>query len=612
MIYELQAWGLEFPDIFSVVPPRFIGLLIWVISSVYCIVSAFNAKSRPIPLALAATIYSGLFINFYTLIDEVSINLEHAYNLYHYGRFSMSPEAMVDGTVEYIYYLLHAPFGWSQRSLVGANFWISYVVGLLHLPLLAGVLDTDPRTRKGKLQLCAFALSAPLIVTFSSGFGNGLVSLVFLLAIHAAAKGNETRSLLITGLLPLLRPDAIILSFVNVATIAVWRRLRNRPVIRPNPLPVLALLILPILSSCLYYGGIRAAYGHYIPVPINFKSFKPPMLDMFNGLTFFVGISEYFSSAAHALGLFLLIAIPARVLYDGAPRTLAIFGQRSALLCIYAAGCLPLLFFYQFTHAMIGDFSFQTYTRYWIPFELTITLLILSVLGNLNWSWSNSAAPHQTYRGALLLYICVTFPLVVGQATLSKRTGRIDGMFAGALTDQYVPSHFTVATTEMSTFGLMLSRPLIDLWGYSNPAIAFSKTCNADRIRANSNFFLSVKPDIYWPYWFSTGHVSEYPIGNFAKGTYDNVEASLATFHHTSKQGNLLGDMNQVLDAYDVVIIRAGSNTLGYLVRKERRDALLTEFHNRGFKTTRERRIDMAAFRKLYAPQRLVTYACGS
>lgn len=607
MIYELQASGLAFPDIFSAVPPRFLGLLLWLLGSVYCIICAFAAKSRPTPLALAACIYTGLFINFYTLVDEVSINLEHAYNLYHYGRFSMSPEAMVDGTVEYVYYLLHVPFAWSQRSLVAANFWISYLVGLLHLPLLAGVLDTDPRTRKGMLQTSAFALSIPLIIVFSSGFGNGLVSLVFLSAIHAAAKGKETKSLTISGLLPLLRPDAILLSLVNIATIALWRRLQNKPVFSLNLFPVV-----PLLTACIYYGGIRAAYGHYIPVPINFKSFKPPMLEMLNGLTFFISIFEYFSSAAHALGLVLLIAIPVKLWRDGPPRALAKLGQRSALLFLYAAGCLPLLFFYQFTHALIGDFSFQTYTRYWVPFELTLTLLVLSVLGNLNWSWSNSAEPHQSYRGALLLYICAAFPLVLGQATLSTHTGRIDGMFAGAFTDKYVPRHFTVATSEMSTFGLMLNRPLIDLWGYSNPAIAFSKTCNADRIRANSAFFLSVKPEIYWPYWFSTGHVSEYPVGDFVKGAYDTVEASLATFHHTSKRGNLLGDMNRVLDAYDVVIIRADTNTLAYLVRKDQRDTLLSEFHSRGFKPTRERRIDMAAFQRLYEPQRLVTYPCGS
>ncbi|MFN7937880.1 MAG: hypothetical protein U0R19_31410 [Bryobacteraceae bacterium] len=598
MIYELQAGALALPDIFSAVPPRILGLLLWVISAIICITSAFRGNSKHTPLALAAALYTGLFINLYTLVDEVSINLEHAYNLYHYGRFSMSPEAMVDGTVEYVYYLLHAPFAWSQTSLVAANFWISYLIGLLHLPLLAGVLDTDPRTRKGMLQTCAFALSAPLVIVFSSGFGNGLVSLVFLAAIHFAVKGKEWTSLRIGYLLPLLRPDAILLSFVNVAVIGIWRRLQNKKIFSSDLIP-----ISPLVHAWLYCLTIKNTYGHLIPVPINFKSFTPSMLEMLNGLTLFTSILEYFSTASHALGLVLLVAVPL------AHKKLS---PRSLQLFLYAAGTLPLLLFYQFTHAMIGDFSFQTYTRYWIPFEVTLTLLILSVLGNLNWSWSASTEPHESYRGALILYLCATFPLLTGQAALSNRTGRIDGMFAGAFTDQYVPRNFTVATSEMSTFGLMLNRPLIDLWGYSTPAIAFSKTCNADHIRSNSEFFLATKPDLYWPYWFSTGHVKDHPVGDFVKGTYDTVEASLATFHHTSKRGNLLGDMNKVLDAYDVVLVKAETNTLAYLVRKEKRDTLLTALQNLGLKPTRQRPLDRALFHKLYDPQPLITYRCGT
>jgi len=607
MIYELQAGALALPDIFAAVPPRLLGLLLWVVCAGFCVFTSFRAKSVHTPLVLAGCIYTGLFINLYTLVDEVSINLEHAYNLYHHGRFSMSPEAWVDGTVEYVYYLLHAPFGWSHTSLIAANFWISYLVGLLHLPLLGGVLGTDMRTRKGMLQSCAFAISAPLVLVFSSGFGNGLVSLGFLAAIHAAAKGKESRSLFVSSMLPWLRPDAVLLSMVNLVAIAIWRRCRNKRALSLDLLPGV-----PVPAVIGYYSLIGLLYGHQIPVPIKFKAFHPSMLEMLNGLSVFTSLLEFFSSASHALGFVLLLAVPLLVWREGLPAAMAKLGERSVLLFLYAAGCLPLLLFYQFTHGMIGDFSGSTYTRYWVPFELTLGLLILSVLGNLEWSWSSSVPPAEGYRGALLVYLCATLPLVLGQAALSQKTGRIDGMFAGAFTDRYVPREFTVATSEMSTFGLMLDRPLIDLWGYSNPAIAFSKTCNGDRIRANSAYFLSAKPDLYWPYWFSTGWVSEYGVGDFRKGDYDTVEASLATFHHTSKRGNLLGDMHRVMAEYDVVIVRAQNNTLAYLVRKEKRERLLAALAGHGVKTTRERPFDEAAFRKLYDAQKPITYRCGT
>ncbi len=607
MIYELQALGLPpLPDAFAFVPPRVAGLLLWVICAAVCFAYAFgkDGRSRWLPVA---GVYTGLYINLYGIVDEVSINLEHAYNLYHYGRFSMSPEAMVDGTVEYVYYLLHAPFAWSQASLVAANFWISCAVGLLHLPLLAGVLGTDMRSRKGMLQAFAFAICAPLVLVFSSGFGNGLVSLVFLAAMRAAAKGKETTSLAISGMLPLLRPDAILLSFVNIAVIALWRRLQSKPVFSGSLIPVS-----PLLNAYIYYGAVGLAYCHYVPVPINFKALKPAMLEMLQPLSVFLGLLEYFTIASHAIGLILLLAVARMLWRDGISATMEKAGSHSVLLFLYAAGCLPLLLFYNFTHGIIGDFSSYTYARYWVAFEVTLQLFILSVLGNLRWSWSADTAPSAGYRAALILYLCATFPLLLGQSALSRNPGRMDSMFAGAFTNRYVPRQFTVATTEMSTFGLMLDRPLIDLWGYSNPAIAYSKTCNGDRIRANPGYFLAVKPDLYWPYWFTKGYVSETESMTYRYGDYDTVESSLAQFHHTAKQGNLLGDMKRVLAEYDVVMVRTESNTLAWLVRRAMRDELLAKLQAQGMQPSRQRPFDMAAFGKLYDTQVSVSYSCGS
>jgi uncharacterized membrane protein len=145
MIFELYSQGnLEITeDIFNLVPPRIAGFLVWVLLSVvvlfYSVYKAGkeekNIKKRFV-LLIPSIIYVGTFINTYGIIDEVSINLEHPYNLYHFGKFSMSPAKMVDGTVELLYYLLHTPFAQSQSSLVLGNFLISLIVGWLHLFIL--------------------------------------------------------------------------------------------------------------------------------------------------------------------------------------------------------------------------------------------------------------------------------------------------------------------------------------------------------------------------------------------------------------------------------------------------------------------------------------------
>jgi hypothetical protein len=190
---------------FSALPSASIGFVLWLLCSAGAIIYAIRAPrsaNARWPMLLATGIYTGLFLNLYQLVDEVMINLEHSYNLKHFGKFSMSSTGWVDGTVEMLYYLLHAPFAWSQQSLVISNFAISFAIGWLHLWLVARLFkyDTDPALRT--FALCGFALCSPLIVIFSSGFGNGLVSLLFLAAIVAAAEGRTAFSLALSGLFP--------------------------------------------------------------------------------------------------------------------------------------------------------------------------------------------------------------------------------------------------------------------------------------------------------------------------------------------------------------------------------------------------------------------------
>ncbi|HZB52929.1 MAG TPA: hypothetical protein VE527_04845, partial [Reyranella sp.] len=58
----------------------------------------------------------------------------------------MSPTALVDGTVEYVFYLLHLPFAASARLLSVGNWLICTLVAVLTLWLLGrGRLIGDAR-----------------------------------------------------------------------------------------------------------------------------------------------------------------------------------------------------------------------------------------------------------------------------------------------------------------------------------------------------------------------------------------------------------------------------------------------------------------------------------
>jgi hypothetical protein len=617
MVYELLSPQnlASFPDIFAGLPPRTLGLLMWVAFTSLALLHAARAKPGParrvlgldVPLWLAAGIYTGLFIINYDLVDEVAINLEHSYNLFHYGKFSMSSERWIEGTVESVYYLLHTPFAWSQHSLIVANYVISLLVGLLHLPLVAWTIDPAASPRKRTLLMSAFALSLPLSVMFSSGFGNGLVSLVFLAAIGCAINGRERRSLIFSGILPLLRPDALLLSAVNAGVIGVSRLIVRKRLLSLGDLPPLALAA---LSAAVYYSFYRVAFGNWIPTPVFFKTIRGPMFQMTNKTGALRDIIDYFSHGPHAIALLSLVLIGLTIVRV---RSSITQDRRLVTFALYALATLPLLFFYSVTHHTLRDYSFSTYQRYWIAFELTFQLVLLAAFANLDFHWETPAparrlSPHTALFGLVILGMLS----IIGNFTTFKPDvgfihppGRRDNVFAGAFTQRYMPSGLSIATTEMDTFGLMIERPVIDLWGYTTPAIAHSKVCNADHVRSNSRYFLQTKPDIYWPYWFTEGMRLEQYTGNF-----DNVEESFAESHHTSTHSNMLGDMTQVFTEYDVVVIRTPHGHLAYLTRSPAGESLRRNLLQQGFKLARTRPLDMARFRRLYDSQKVVTYPC--
>ena len=122
MVYEFVNTGYAFPpDIFAGIFSRdFTHPLLAAISVTAVAVFWLNLSRDPTatarsplepqaiwanPILVVGLSFVVLFLHFatdYAVSDEVMINLEHSYNLHHFGRFSMSPSAMVDGTVEYL------------------------------------------------------------------------------------------------------------------------------------------------------------------------------------------------------------------------------------------------------------------------------------------------------------------------------------------------------------------------------------------------------------------------------------------------------------------------------------------------------------------------------
>jgi hypothetical protein len=370
----------------------------------------------------------------------------------------------------------------------------------------------------------------------------------------------------------------------------------------------------PVVSAGIYYSFYKIAFGNWVPTPIFFKTVSLRMLGMTEKPAVVADLLLYFMEGSHALALtcvlFFLVSYFQRKQY----RAFFTEDRRVLSLGLYTLATLPLLLFYSITFRTLHDFTLGTYPRYWVAFELSLQLLVLAMLARVDLTWGSQSteaagiAPAWRQQGALIAFLCLSVGFATGRPLLQftlTTPGRSDSLFAGAFTERFLPPDLTVSTTELDTFGLLIERPVIDLWGYTTPAIAFSHVCSGDRIRSNGEYFLKAKPDVFWPYWFTKGFEDEAGMGKF-----ENVEESFATFHHTSKRGNHLGDMSQVLAEYDVVMIQTASNQLAYLVRKEKNEGLIASLLKSGFSMSRQRPLDMPRFHRLYDRQEAVTYPC--
>lgn len=511
-------------------------------------------------------------------IDEVAIGLEHPYNLFHHGRFSFSPTRMLDGTVECVYFLLLTPFAWSPASVVGANFGLGLLVALSHLWILARILKGEPSAVRLSL-LLLFSVNYPIVALLSNGFGNSLVSLLFLRSMQLMLEGR-TRSALVTGsLLPLLRPDAILYSYSLLFAMRFGRGVRfDRRLV--------AEWLLPVCALGVYFVAFRMAYGHWVPTPIAFKSVYPSMITLDGLKVFAVLAMSGLTQPTHLLALLALVAS---------------YGFRDDRLVLVRRVLLPaaaIYLFYSLTRGVYGDFSGDTYSRYWIGFEQALWLCLMLVIARGVQALETSGLWRERHivvgRVVPVAVIAIVASAIVWDGARGDRTRSTLG-HAGQIVARIIPPDFSLATSELNAFGLSIpNHEVIDLWGYTNPAIASSRMLHGYRARSNPEFFLAARPDLY----FAFRELAD---------TRD-AEHYLATFGHAARRVNLLGDMEAVLDHYDLVVLRHPQRGVALLVRRDRVEPLRRSLERHAYVASVARPFDRDKFTADYRLEPLVQY----
>ena len=143
------------------------------------------------------------------------------------------------------------------------------------------------------------------------------------------------------------------------------------------------------------------------------------------------------------------------------------------------------------------------------------------------------------------------------------------------MVDYIFPKSWSIAITELNTFGFMNDRNIIDLWGYTNLEIAKSKIYSPVRNKINPNYFLEKKPDIFW---FRTYNVNEVGYYYALK-----IPEKRATTDNMSKSTNNLGDMLKVIKYYDMYVLYHGDYETILFSKKSLKSEILDVLINKGF-----------------------------
>lgn len=591
-IYEYVGDLENFKSIFALVPDQQLGkplLSLILIIFLFWIFALNKRSSKAAALLFPTLFYSCMFVYYYGIPDEVSINLEHTYNLFHFGKFSMQPDRLVGGTVEIIFYLFHLPFAYSQKTLIFGNFIICFITGWLHIVVLwKERIFKDPKIEI--VLLSAFALTNSVVFVFGSGFGNSLISLIFLLSMLAYLRGSVKQAFILSAIIPLIRPNDILVSFVIFSMIYLLEYSKSK---KHNLTYIFKGIFLPLGVLITYFIIYKLYFGYWIPTPILFKSIKPSMMFMF----YKEGLIEYFKdwTASPLHSNYLMLLGTSIIWYFFGEKK---FDQKSQAFLLIFVFLMPVFCLYSVSAKIID--LFYSHARYFISLSVVIAIIPLLLIDSFS-SSSKSSLLNKT-RMALFYFsfyavinVFFTPPYFYGDYMWSRFINRADVGAAGLLSNKIIPKKYSIAATELHTFGLCVDQPVEDLYGYSNREIAKSKFINSRyKIRYLPSLFLKEKPDVFWLYYFTT--YSD-------RCDFNTVELA---FLDPNLMPSTLYDYTEIAKYYDLFLVKNNNLQVGYLVNKELVDDFKRTLAKNNFMLTRSRELLKSFYSKYKFDDKLI------
>lgn len=379
----------------------------------------------------ALVVFTGIFFFLLQPWDELFINLRHSLHFAEDGVFSFNRYRWIEGTVDFLPYLVLGALHRLGLPLVELSFVLGFAGAVACLCAARSFFRAWGLEREVPYLVCALALYPPLCFNSAHGFATAPFAAAVLWAIRLKDRpGGQV----LLALLPLIRPEAALL-----VVLLAWRR---------------PWLLIPFagLSAWRYL-----QFGTPVPTPITFKS------SLGSVFFFLVGIRNLVADLASG---YAIVFVPAIFLLEERPaaaRTLAVLFLFSLPYYVSGGDWFPSYWGrYLFPFSLFGAIAFLAAFARKPRWVLFVPVLVLSL-----WPLSSAAKLAEgvlTHRRILAkLY--------------DKKTGR--GHYRihhlsqlGLHLGRVLEPRDVIASSELATVMFHAKRETLDLLGLANPEIA--------------------------------------------------------------------------------------------------------------------------------------------
>ena len=407
--------------------------------------------------------------------DELYLNLRHSWSMVHAGQYSFSPQALIEGTVDFLPFVLVGLLGRLgaplEESLITLTLAGNVVVVLAGYAMARRVLKSTATPLVAAWVLATYPC---VLAVGATGFTATLFSGLILWALYALffrSPDWERRGFVLLGLLTLVRIEGVLLAGLLwglVRVVGPWRAWtfpeQRRALLRHAAID-LSFVLGPFLLATLVRWIV---FGYPIPLPVLFKFSGTMLLGV--GLRQLASLADWFLVGP----LLVATALPLHLTAKGAFKSLRLHQPLLAL---------TLFCFTYFTSG--GDWFPLTWARYAMPFLLFATLSgMLSVLSLLE----ARLAPRALFAVVALsgFLLCkagqlfvdpgafhVTWARLAGNRGRWDRVGQLSAL--GRFLKETSPPHAVIATSELGTINFHAEKDVVDLLGVLNPDVAFAR-----------------------------------------------------------------------------------------------------------------------------------------